>query len=63
MKSLIIILCFSVLGFVVGTLVGGNYDFTSFCLPNGCGYEAMGTIGLVLGFVVGLSLVLVTRKR
>ena len=52
--------------FLIGWLVGGNFDFTWLCLSNGCGYEATGTIGFWIGLLVGfltLPIVVYYRKE
>jgi len=52
--------------FIFGVAVGGGIDFTWFCLSNGCGYEATGTIGFWVGLVVGfltLPIVVYYRKE
>ena len=40
--------------FVVGASIGAYV--TDFCLPNGCGYEAGGTIGFFAGIIPGILL-------
>ncbi len=40
-------------GLIIGALIGGNF-FTGFELFGLRGYEAMGVLGLIIGFALGI---------
>lgn len=43
----------SAVGLIIGALIGGNF-FTGFELFGLHGYEAMGVLGLIIGFALGI---------
>jgi len=47
--------------FVFGTMIGSS--FASFCLPNGCGYEAGGAIGFFSGIFLGIFVSIYAWKK
>ena len=54
----------TIVGLLVGMTIGGNF-FVDFEFLGGRGYEAMGTLGSIVGFVLGvvLTIFIILRYR
>lgn len=53
---------FMIVGFLVGTSIGGNY-FPTFRLWTWVGYEATGWIGIIIGALIGAIIGLALGRR